>query len=193
MTTATTNKTAAWQHRGLRDGFEVLFVHSTDDGHRCDGAVAALEGGSGWAVRYSVILDRSWTTRSAQVSTIATVGGWELRLEANGHGGWEVDGKPAPDLDGCLDVDLEASVFTNALPVHRLRLAVGAGAEAPAAYVRVLEPQIERLRQRYERLPDDGERLRYDYAAPAFEFRDVLIYDTSGLILDYPGIAVRVA
>jgi uncharacterized protein len=123
---------------------------------------------------------------------MAAAGGWELRLEANGEGGWQVDGEPAPDLDGCLDVDLEASVFTNALPVHRLRLAVGASADAPAAYVRVPEPQIERLEQRYERLTDDGERSRYDYAAPAFAFGDVLVYDASGLILDYPGIAVRV-
>jgi uncharacterized protein len=104
-----------------------------------------------------------------------------------------LDDAPAPDLDGCLDVDLEASVFTNTLPIRRLRLPVGVGADAPAAYVRAHEARVERLEQTYARLADDGERWRYDYAAPAFDFRKVLIYDAAGLILTYPGIAERVA
>jgi hypothetical protein len=34
-------------------------------------------------------------------------------------------------------------------------------------------------------------RQRYRYAAPAFGFTCTLVYDESGLVLDYPGIAVR--
>ena len=41
------------------------------------------------------------------------------------------------------------------------------------------------------RLPDEGGGQRYRYAAPAFGFTSTLIYDESGLVLDYPGIAVR--
>jgi hypothetical protein len=33
----------------------------------------------------------------------------------------------------------------------------------------------------------------YRYAASAFDFRAALVYDRSGLVPDYPGIAVRVA
>ena len=51
---------------------------------------------------------------------------------------------------------------------------------------------MERLEQRYTRLPDDDGRLRFDYAAPAFACRDVIVYDDAGLVFDYPGIAVRV-
>ena len=35
----------------------------------------------------------------------------------------------------------------------------------------------------------DGEV--YDYESPAFDFRCQLTYDESGLVLSYPGIAVR--
>jgi len=104
-----------------------------------------------------------------------------------------VDGVPAPHLDGCLDVDLEASAVTNALPVRRLALPVGGRADAPAAYVRVPEPRVERLAQTYRRLPDDAARSRYDYAAPDLGFRAELVYDASGLVLDYPALAVRAA
>jgi hypothetical protein len=43
------------------------------------------------------------------------------------------------------------------------------------------------------RTTDRGAHQRYDYAAPAFEFGCRLVYDESGLVLSYPGIAVRAA
>ena len=91
-------------------------------------------------------------------------------------------------------MDLESSSLTNAFPVHRLGLGVGAEADAPAAYVRALDLSVERLEQRYVRLEDDGSRReRYRYTAPAFGFECQLLYDEYGLVLDYPGIAVRAA
>ena len=64
-----------------------------------------------------------------------------------------------------------ASACTNALPVNRLKLEVGQTADAPAVYVRARDLQVERLEQRYERLPNAGERERYEYIAPSFDFR----------------------
>ncbi len=112
-------------------------------------------------------------------------------LEADGAGHWLVGGEPAPYLDGCLDVDLEASAMTNALPVRRMALAVAAAAAAPAAYVRAVGLAVERLEQTYVRATDEATGQRYDYTAPAFDFRCRLVYDQSGLVLDYPRIAVR--
>ena len=81
--------------------------------------------------------------------------------------------------------------MTNALPVHRMSLRVDARASAPAAYVRALNLSVERLEQDYVRSADESYHQRYDYAAPVFDFACRLIYDESGLVLDYPGIAVR--
>lgn len=106
--------------------------------------------------------------------------------------GWRVDAEPAPLLDGCVDVDLEASAVTNAFPVHRLGLAVGESADTPAAWVRARGLDVERLEQRYLRLEDDGERSRYDYTAPELDFQAQVVFDRFGLVLEYPGIAVRV-
>ncbi|HEV3288618.1 MAG TPA: putative glycolipid-binding domain-containing protein, partial [Streptosporangiaceae bacterium] len=104
-----------------------------------------------------------------------------------------VDSEPAPHLDGCLDVDLESSAMTNALPVRRMGLPVAALAAAPAAYVRVAGLAVQRLEQTYLRAAGDLTRQRYEYAAPAFDFTCSLVYDESGLVLDYPGIATRAA
>jgi uncharacterized protein len=68
---------------------------------------------------------------------------------------------------------------------------VGEQADAPAAYLRALDLRVERLAQRYARLEDGGERLRYAYAAPELGFEAELAYDRAGLVLDYPGLATR--
>jgi uncharacterized protein len=185
--------TAAWRHLDARVGFEVLFLRQAADGYHLDGHSTAVEDGEAWSNSYSVSLDPSWTTRSAHVVGRSALGAREVRLEADGIGGWRVDGFIAPQLAGCLDVDLEASACTNALPVRRLGLEVGERADAPAVYVRAVGLGVERLEQSYVRLENDAERARYDYESPEFDFSAVLIYDEHGLVLDYPGIAVRVA
>ena len=185
---------AAWRHLGARQGFEVVFLRREGDGYRLDGQSTCLEEGEAWGSRYAVAVDAEWSTRSAVVVGLSSAGAYEVRLEGDGNGAWQVDGEQAPQLDGCLDVDLEASACTNAFPVKRLRLSVGEASDAPAAYVRASVPAVERLEQQYRRLEDtESQRARYDYVSPAFDFRAVLVYDRFGLVLDYPGIAERVA
>jgi uncharacterized protein len=184
---------AAWRHLDARAGFEVLFPGRESDGYRLDGYATAVEEGEVWSIRYALTLDTSWATRSAEIVGRSTKGAHELRLEGDGAGGWRIDGRAAPELAGCLDVDLEASACTNALPIRRLALDVGQESDAPAVYVRASDLRVERLEQHYARLQDAGGRARYDYAAPAFDYRGVLVYDEYGLIIDYPGLAIRVA
>lgn len=54
--------------------------------------------------------------------------------------------------------------------------------------MRAADLAVERLEQSHARL--DGRRC--DYSGPAFGYRAVLAYHEHGLVLDYPGIAVRV-
>jgi hypothetical protein len=185
--------TAAWRHVGARDEFEVLFLEPEEDGFRFRGHATAVEEGVTWSVAYTIVVDAGWATRSAHVVSRSTAAEREVQIERHPTGGWRLNGLHAPELSDCDDVDLEASAFTNAFPVHRLKLEVGESADAPAAYVRAPNLRVARLEQRYLRLPDDGERARYDYEAPAFEYRDVIVYDEHGLVLAYPGIAERVA
>ncbi|MDP2711268.1 MAG: putative glycolipid-binding domain-containing protein [Solirubrobacteraceae bacterium] len=184
---------AAWQHVGPRTGFEVCWFALGGAGVVIDGTTAAVEDGAAWTVEYAIGLDRTWATEWARVRTRSVAGERTTELAVVEPGRWTVDGRPAPQLDGCLDVDLEASAMTNALPIHRLGFEVGAEAAAPAAYVRVTPDAVERLEQVYVRRADRSGRRRYDYAAPAFGFACRLEYDRHGLILDYPGIARRVA
>ena len=183
---------AAWLHRDARVGFEAAFFETTSRGQRIFGSTSAMEGTEIWTVSYAIEVDGTWRTRSARVTGRSATGVRETAIRGDGVGHWLVDDQVAPHLEGCLDVDLESSAMTNALPVHRMRLGPGARSPAPAAYVRCLDLSVERLEQEYERATDDGAHQRYDYASPGFDFYGRLVYDASGLVLDYPGIAVRV-
>ena len=94
---------------------------------------------------------------------------------------------PARSWDGVMF----ANELLDAFPVHRLGLGAGDRAPAPAAYVRARDLSVERLEQEYVRACDEGRHQRYDYAAPVFDFAARLVYDEAGLVLDYPGIALR--
>src|SRR5690349_13129949 len=98
---------AAWQHRDARAGFEVVFLHGDGAGCRAEGTTTAVEDGAPWTVRYRITLDSEWRARSARVEGCSADGMREVGLEGDGAGRWRIDGRPAPELDGCLDVDLE--------------------------------------------------------------------------------------
>lgn len=182
---------ASWQHQGLRVGFEVTYFTVAGEGIRVEGTTTGLQDGDTWTVGYQVQLDDSWRTRRAWVTCRTVSGTTERLLESDAAGRWTVDGRRASQLDGCLDVDLESSAMTNSLPVHRLGLAVGERVAAPAAYVRVPNARVERLEQSYARVDDRGAFQQYDYEAPTFDFSCRLVYDERGLVLEYPGIAIR--
>ena len=175
----------AWRHADDREGFEVL----VESPGRFTGQTTGVEDGMLWALRYGIELDDDWVTRSGRVEGLSQ----EVGVEADGEGAWRVNGRPRPDLGGCLDLDLEASACTNALPVRRLGLEVGERAEAPAAWVRIADLRVERLEQVYVRLPDEGGTRRYDYEAPGEGFACEIAFYADDLTLDYPGIGVRVA
>ncbi len=184
---------AAWRHIDVREAFEVAFLSPSPTGLRIDGHTAAVEGGEPFAARYAIHLDRDWRTVTVHLWGHSAAGTHERLLVADGGGRWRVDGAPEPALDGVWDVDLEASALTNAFPVRRMRLGVGEAADAQAAYVRALDLSVERLEQRYERLPDaPGGGERYAYGAPRFGTSCELAYAPDGLVVDYPGLAERV-
>ncbi len=53
-------RTAGCQHRDARNGFEVVFLRTDDDGFRIEAHTAAIEDGQAWAVESTV----SWTSIS---------------------------------------------------------------------------------------------------------------------------------
>jgi hypothetical protein len=183
---------AAWEHREARRGFEVAYLTATGAGLHVHGSTSAVEAGQPWVVTYEIDLDERGRTRHAAVTSRTLAGDRAVVLDHDGEGAWRVDGGTAPDLAGCLDIDLESSALTNAFPVRRARPRPGDRIEAPAAFVHASGSGVERLEQTYRRLQyDEPGAQRYEYAAPAFQFTCELTLDGAGLCTSYPGLATR--
>lgn len=183
---------ATWRHVDARDGFEVLFAAETPRGHLLRGQTTAIEDGVSWTVSYRLETDSSW--RSSRLDVHATIADGESTLVVEkDEDGWTVNGIVDPTLDGCVDVDLESSAVTNTLPVHRLDLRSGGVHDVPAVFVRADSLRVERLAQTYElrdsATADGGFEVAYSSAT--FGFAATLRYDTSGLVVEYPGLATR--
>lgn len=188
---------ATWLHRDARQGFECAWLRGHRDGHRLVGHTTAREDGVSWSVGYRIDVDGRWHTVSADLVEI--VGGRETHcvVESDGAGHWFLDGVEVPDVEGCLDIDLESSALTNTIFLHRVQPSSGDVHPAPAAYVRCAPLRLERLEQTYRlaatpapaSVPADEVLL--EYTSPAFGTYAVLRFDRYGLVTDYPGLAIR--
>lgn len=186
MTAART--TVIWQATTV-PGLEHCHIRTDDDGIRVDGMVVALDGRP-IRLNYQIDCDLSWIVRRLDVTEVER--GTELTFLADGAGHWTNGaGDRLEAIDGCLDVDLTATPFTNTLPIRRLDLQPGESRDLRMLYVLVPEMEVRAAEQRYtclERDPARGGRYRYESGS----FRADLPVDTDGLVIDYPGYWRRV-
>ena len=137
---------------------------------------------------YRLVIDPGWHLREA---TFATAAGTRLSLLADGFGGWQDgDGRGLPELTGCIDIDIEATPFTNTLPIRRLGLGRGESATIRVAYVSLPGLELTCAAQRYTSL--DGDR-HYRFESLDSGFTADLRVDSHAIVLDYPGLFRRAA
>jgi hypothetical protein len=182
---------AVWRHVGDPNGFECAFFRVEDDLLVVEGQTIALDDDDVWSIGYSIRIDDTWGMREARLAVRTARGVDVVGLERVGSQ-WFVDGQHEPALDGCLDLELEASACTKTFPLHRLTLPVGGRGDAPAVYVGAPELRLARLEQVYEHLDDRDGGSRYRYRAPQVSFETVIRFDGSGLVDDFPMVAERV-
>jgi hypothetical protein len=159
-----------------------------------------------YRLEYDLTTTRGYVTGRLSVRTRGD--GWSrtLDLERAGSGRWSARytsegaadlGTPGGDLDsmaGALDVDLGLSPLTNSMPVLRHALHLGGGpTEFLMAWVSVPDLSVQPSRQRYTFLRQDAEAHVVRYESVGGTFTAEIAFDADGIVLDYPGIARRVA
>ncbi|WP_439576970.1 putative glycolipid-binding domain-containing protein [Elioraea sp.] len=165
---------------------ETCVVHP--DRREAEGVVAGMIGGEAIALRWRVGWDEAWHTRRAQIERLERHG-TEVMIASDRQGVWhDGAGRHLEALDGCLDVDIGATPFTNTLAIRRLALTVGGAADITVAYVAVPALTVAAAAQRYTRLAED----RYRYEGLFRSFTGELLVDAEGLVRVYEGTFTRV-
>jgi hypothetical protein len=172
----------------MESGFEHLRLRQQEDGYTADGVVIGVDQERPFRIWYEIQTDSAWIVRMCKVRLLDEKS-QEIILRTDGAGHWfNVAGEPLVELNGCLDVDLTATPFTNTLPIRRLELAPGQSAELLVAYIIVPALEVKAVPQRYTCLErhDAGGTYRYEGLSSGFT-RDLPV-DANGLVIDYPGI-----
>jgi hypothetical protein len=170
-------------------GCEHLSLRPTPEGARALGLILRMLDGHHYHCRYELETDAAWHVRrlSLALSGDVEAGPKRLQLGSDGAGHWQVDGAAAPELDGCLDVDIQVTPFTNTLPIRRLDLAEGESADIRVVYVPLPALSPAPVEQRYTCLQPRGSQVgRYRYEGLFRNFAAELPVDADGLVMDYP-------
>jgi uncharacterized protein len=170
-------------------GTEHLELDVNADSITVDALVIAHVDGAAVRLTYRLDCDPDWTTRRLEVTGHGEPAG--IVLESDGRGHWSDGvGGALPELDGCVDVDITVTPFTNTLPIRRLPWVAGQARDLLMVYVLVPEMTFQPARQRYTCLEsgDAGSVFRYESGS----FRRDLRIDPDGLVVDYPGFWRRV-
>ena len=113
-----------------------------------------------------------------------------MGIRADGQGHWRhVDGRRIPELDGCIDIDIWPTPFTNSFPLWRTPMTINQRQEFRMAWISGPELTVEAKSQAYSRL---GERLYLFESLDGSRFQAELPLDEGGLVLDYPDLFRRV-
>ncbi|HEX7907663.1 MAG TPA: putative glycolipid-binding domain-containing protein [Paraburkholderia sp.] len=168
------------------DGFEHLAFEAHEDGFTVESVLVGQRYGKPYGLHYTVHCDAQWHTRHAWLKI---VGGPELELHGDGAGHWHNgEGLVLSAIEGCIDIDIAATPYTNTLPIRRLRLAEGERQPISVAYISTPDLQVTRAEQAYSCL--ELHRV-YRYEGIFRNFTADLSVDEDGLVIDYPTLFRR--
>src|SRR5262245_17667934 len=106
-------------------GLEQLHLVENASGVVADGLVLGSKDAAPFRLWYQVKADSNWNVRECCFQ-VGGVQGKTARLSSDGRGHWtDGEGVSCPALDGCLDIDIACTPFTNTLPLRRLALTPG--------------------------------------------------------------------
>ncbi len=159
------------------------------EGSQIDAVIVGFYENKIYRIAYSITTNALWETLLVEIHSQVAGTSEHLTLKGNGKGQWTTNGLPAEWLQGCIDVDLPLTPFTNTLPINRLKLAIQETQQITVLYLNLLEQQIKSVRQQYTRLSS----TEYHYQNVPNDFEAIIRVDEYGLVVDYQELFVRTA
>ena len=142
-----------------------------------------------YRVDYHIITNHNWETIFVGINSRHGDQLQSIKFESDGRGNWLNNGEPMNKFNGCIDVDIPLTPFTNTLPINRLKLVKNKPQEIQVMHLDLLSQNIRPVRQKYTKLSD----TEYHYENVPNDFEATIEVDENGLVVDYPLLFVRTA
>ena len=184
-------RTICWTPIWNKDRAGVGLEHLLLGERVADSVILAFDEEHGpFRLTYRLTWDETWQLRDAELVVATEHFTRLLNLQTNGQGRWRHrDGRSIDDIDGCLDVDIWPTPFTNSFPIRREPMAVGERRQFRMAWISAPDLTVRAQPQAYTRLAD---RVYLFENLDGSGFRAELPVDEDGIVLDYPELFRRV-
>jgi uncharacterized protein len=162
-------------------------VLSMDDGIHADSLSVGEIENTTYRIHYQLHCDAGWNVQRLRIKDLLL--NHVVTLVRGKDNRWSDDGNHLLEaLDGCVDVDIMITPFTNTLPIQRLKLKTGQSREIAVVYIGLPGLIVSRFEQRYTCLASNSEGSIYKYESLKSGFTAELKLDVDGLVTDYPDI-----
>jgi uncharacterized protein len=169
-------------------GYEHLKVFDTDSGYRVDSLIIVQHLNSIQRVHYEATLDSGWAMETVKITLVNQ--SKSLYLQTDGNGLWfDKDLDEIPALQGCRDIDISATPFTNSLPIKRVGWRLNEQQDFHMVYISVPNLSIKKVKQTYTLKEENNKSKKYNYESNTFTSE--IEVDSDGFVLDYPTLFVR--
>lgn len=173
-------------------GMEYLHLIEGQHGFTANGLILAVKENIAYRIGYTIHCDTSWHVREVHVELLDSHTS-EVHLKSDGKGHWTTSNHERVELlDGCIDVDISATPFTNTIAIQRLGLALGEAAEITVAYINVPTMQVTAVKQLYTYVESNDDGEHYQYAGYPSGYQAELVVDRDKLVIAYPELFMRV-
>ena len=172
-------------------GLEHLLLRQTADGIFADSWVIGEVEGEPFRLHYTLHCDSQWRTRVV-TAAVLTPELKHIEVTVNEEGVWtDRFNNAIEELDGCVDLDISATPFTNTLPIRRVSLQSGEAAVFEVAYLSIPDLEWRLSMQRYTCLQRTNKGARYRFESLRSGFTAEIAVDSEGLVTHYEGLFTR--
>jgi len=166
---------------------ENCLVKNTATGAEINSVIVGRYSEKIYRVEYQIQTNQNWEVIFVEIKSQHSNKLDHVIFQSDAKGNWIQNGKPATEFQGCIDVDIPLTPFTNTLPIKRLNMHHGKVNEIYVVYIDLLERQITPVKQKYIR----NSNTQYHYENIPNDFEANIEVDELGYVVEYPSLFTR--
>ncbi|MBO8156363.1 MAG: putative glycolipid-binding domain-containing protein [Bacillaceae bacterium] len=181
------NKVIKWENLE-NGGQEQLTITQTNDEILFSSSLEYIENHTLFHIRYEVKTDLNWRTKEIYAENVTN--GKNVYLHTNNKGEWMNNHGEVKELQGCIDIDISVTPFSNSLPINRCSWKENTPKNFNMVYISVPEMTFHKAEQSYTLIHCTDKEKVFKYESGNFE--SFIYTDESGMVTLYPNLFKKI-
>jgi hypothetical protein len=139
-------------------------------------------------IEYRISIDKTWNVKTVEIESKLN-DSLKISLKTDSIGKWfNNDNQEIKELNGCIDIDIAITPFTNTLPIRRLGSILKERTKINVLYFDIASWSFKKVEQYYTMLDSN----LYKYEGAFRNFTANLPTDNYGFVTSYPNLFKRI-